>query len=125
MASALSYLQSFDNEILQGKTEQEMSAAIAIAFLEIDRDTYGTTANIAAACLAAHNLISESVSSSAAAAQTGGQQVVEKQDGKIRIKYSGAVSSSSSQSKPADKGLDKTEYGQRFMRYRDAVSCGY
>ena len=122
MATALSYLKAFNNATLQALSDDSLSAALDIAFLEIHQITYGTTANIAAANLAAHNILIET---STAASSSGGAlagAVVEKQLGDARIKY--ASSSGGSGSSESADPLDRTIYGQRFKEYRKKVSMG-
>lgn len=122
--SALQILQSFNNTALQALSTSALQMAVDLASSEVSSAAYGTgnLRNKAIANLAAHNLLSEDATSSS---NNGGQQVVEKQIGKRRIKYSGATRTSQGNLDPnSDEGLQNTIYGQRFMRIRNSVAVG-
>lgn len=127
MSTALTLLQGFNNDYLQTLTTDQLNAALDMAWLEIEPSVYGTTANAAAANLAAHELLMENIASSAASGGQSGQALplVERRLGKRTEKYgSGGSSSGSSGSDSDDPGLEQTIYGQRFKRMRKAVSIG-
>lgn len=124
MATALSILQGFNNDYLQGLSEGALTTALEAAWEEVSVDAYGATANRAAACLAAHDLLMENIANSSSSGASGqALQVLEKQVGKRREKYA-ASSSASSTGTYSDSELDQTLYGQRFKRLRSQVSFG-
>ncbi len=126
MSTALTLLQGFNNDYLQTLTTDQLNAALDMAWLEIESTVYGTTANAAAANLAAHELLMENIASSAASGGQSGQALplVERRLGKRTEKYGSGGSSSGSSGSDSDASLDQTVYGQRFKRLRKAVSIG-
>lgn len=128
MPTALQYLRTFNNATIQGLSDEALQIAIDAAFLEIHRATFGGTADIAAANLAAHNLLIEVGSSGATSGGAGGQlagPVLEKQLGDMRIKYGSPGGSSGSGGGEQVDPLNATIYGQRFRQYRDNVAVGF
>lgn len=123
MATALSILQGFNNTYLQTLDESALTEALNAAWEEIHVGTYGTIANRAAANLAAHDLLMENIANSSSSGASGqALQVLEQEDGDVRVKY--AASSAPASDPRSDVGLDQTFYGQRFKRLRSSVSFG-
>ena len=93
MASALSILQGFNNAYLQSLTDDQRRNALALAWLEVDREAYGNNANAAAANLAAHELLMENAASSVS---SGGMalQLQERKVGPRTEKFTTATSTS-------------------------------
>lgn len=118
MTTALQYLQSFNNAAISALTPEQQQMAVDIAYLEVESCIYGKYREIAAANLAAHNLLSQVGSSDAS---SGGQLlgIVEQQVGDVRVKY-GTTSNSSNTT--SSSGLGNTIYGQNFLRYQGMVS---
>ncbi|PIQ26195.1 hypothetical protein COW36_06810 [bacterium (Candidatus Blackallbacteria) CG17_big_fil_post_rev_8_21_14_2_50_48_46] len=123
MPTALSYIKSFNNATLQAMSDSALQAAIDIAMLDIHSATYGTTADIAAANLAAHNILIETSTSAASSGGALAGAVLEKELDGARIKYA-APSGGSSGSSGSSDPLEGTIYGKRFKQYRDNVSIG-
>jgi hypothetical protein len=120
--SALTIIQGFNNVTLQALSDSELSAALALAALEVAEGAYGAMADHAVANLAAHDLICEA---GTASASDNGQTIAEKQIGKMRVRYSSYYQQASSKADPrTDEGLDRTIYGQRFKRMRNQVAVG-
>lgn len=121
--TALDYLNSFVNVTLQALTPEQKQAAINIAFLEIDRCAYGATAEIAAANLAAHNLLMEAAANSAGSGGGVVGELKRRKIGKREEEYFSSSAGSSSSGAVADE-YDRTIYGVRFKGYRDARRIG-
>lgn len=123
MSSALQIMKGINNAVIAAKTDEELSELIELAKPEVSAKAYGSLYSKALANLAAHDLLVEEASSSAT---SGGQTVVERQVGKRRVKYGGAVQQSNQNLDPrSDEGLSRTVYGQRFMRMRSQVAVGF
>lgn len=124
MASALSILQGFNNSYLQSLTDDQRNSALSKAWLEVDREAFGGTANAAAANLAAHDLIVENLAGSSSSGSSGQfLQLSERKVGPRTEKFT-TMDFSNSGSGRSDSDLSRTVYGQRFMRYRDGSVVG-
>lgn len=125
MASALSYLQGFNNTYLQGLSSDSLTAAIEIAALEVAPEAFGTTYALAVANLAAHNLLMEKAANDSG----GGAGVIvgelrRRKVGPREEEYASTSGATSGKAQTSSDEFDRTVYGKRFKRLRDAVSFG-
>ena len=127
MATALGYLQGFNNAVLQALTDDQRSAAIAMAASEVSREAYGDQYAMQLADLAAHDLLLEAAAASSTGSGSGqSSQISEMQDGDVRVKYATSTANSSSGAAAmSDDALARTFYGQRFLRRRAATVIGF
>ena len=117
----LQILQGYSNVTLQGLDEPALQAAIDSAALECSRAAYGSMWPHQVADLAAHDLLSEAFTSGSGGGDGSGQAVSERAIGKRRVRY-GQAGATYIIDPRSDEGLQRTIYGQRFMRRRSQVS---
>jgi len=111
MSAALDILNGFNNATLAAMSDTAKNTAITQAFLDIDKTTYGSMANYAAADLAAHNLLQEAGATNGS--QTG--QIKRKRIGKREEEYA---------TTPTADPLNGTFYGARFLKRQSQVAVG-
>jgi len=124
MTTALEYLQGtragWVNATLAALTDNQRTDAINDAKSEVSSEAFGANYEIALALLAAENVINAvAVSAAGSSGQVG--QVLEQQDGDVRVKYAQTTSTSSG---GANDGEFLTVFGKKFARLRDQVAIG-
>ncbi len=121
----LQILQGFNNAALQALTTEQLTAAIELATPEVAKAAYGVMWAAQVADLAAHDLVSEIDASGASSGGGGGtgQPIAEVAVGKRRVRYS-TVTTTYTLDPRSDEGLQRTVYGQRFIRRRAQCAVG-
>ena len=118
----LQILQGYNNTALQALTTEQLTAAIELATPEVARAAYGNLWAAQVADLAAHDLISE-IDMASPGSGGSSQPVAEVAVGKRRVRYS-TVTTTYTLDPRSDEGLQRTIYGQRFIRRRAQCAVG-